>query len=108
MKNLRTYLMDPVRDFPWLRVEPPEERQRGRDGLLELRKRILQTRKQAEIVPNLDHEYLYHLNQARKAMEEGRYGLACHELKDVIHFREGISRQVLNNILALIESHLEV
>ena len=63
---------------------------------------------QAAVEPNLEHGYMFHLYQAEKAMRTGRYALACHELQDVIHFRHGISRQVLMIVLHQLQSYLEV
>jgi hypothetical protein len=109
-KNIRRYLMEPVSGFPWYRVEPAEQTGRGRLALMELALRIQKVldSHRAEVDPNLRHQYFYHLYEAKKAMEIGRYGLACPELQDVIHSREGICQQVLCNVLVQIQAHLGV
>ncbi|MCI2107056.1 MAG: hypothetical protein LKK00_10160 [Intestinimonas sp.] len=108
-KNIRRYLMEPVSSFPWYRVEPVEQTVRGRLALMELARRIQEVldSHRAEVDPNLRHQYFYHLHEVKKAMEIGRYGLACHELEDVIHDQTGISRQVLCNILTQIHVNPE-
>lgn len=107
-KDLRAYLMEPVANFPWYRVEPAEQTERGRLSLLELSRRIQKVfnNKLATVEPDLKHGYLYHLHESKKAMEIGRYGLACHELEDVIHLKQGICNQVLRNVQAQIYTHL--
>ncbi len=90
-----------VSNFLYLLFGPPNDDMRGRLTLEELSRRIqrLLDSGQAAIEPNLEHGYMFQLYQAEKAMRTGRYALACHELQDVIHFRHGISRQVLMIVL---------
>lgn len=110
VKGPRAYLMESVEGFYWDGFEPPNDDMRGRLALEELARRIqrLLDSGQAAVEPNLEHEYMFHLYQAEKAMRTGCYALACHELQDVIHFRHGISRQVLTIVLHQIHSYLEV
>ena len=110
VKDPRAYLMETVTGFYWEGFEPPSDDIRGRLALEELARRIqyLLDSGQATVEPNLEHGYMFQLYQAEKAMRTGRYALACHELQDVIHFRHGISRQVLMIVLHQLQSYLEV
>lgn len=108
--DARAYLMEAVEQFPWYREEPPEQTKRGRKALLELARRIQEprVRRCAVLLDAQPHDYFFHLREAQKAIQIGRYGLACHELQDVLHMGRQLSWQVLYNVLKLIRtSHLE-
>lgn len=104
--RLRDYLEAPIIDFPWLKVYTEAENRRGLLALWELARRLespLSLR--APLAEMRDHRYLFHLHEAKKAMDAGQYSLACHELQDVIHFYH--NRQVLYNILNMLKPYLE-
>lgn len=107
--KIRSYLMETVSGFSWCRQEPKELSERGRRALLELARRIQEpyVKSNATVRRDQPHEYFYHLYEAKKALEIGRYGLACHELEDVLHLGQQLSWQVLYNILKLIRTYLE-
>lgn len=104
--RLRDYLEEPITDFPWLQVYTEAENRRGLLALGELARRLetpLSLR--APLVEMQDHKYIFHLHEAKKAMDAGQYSLACHELLDVIHFYH--NRQVLYNVLNMLKPYLE-
>ncbi len=105
--HMEEYLSEPIHNFPWLREYTVEENQRGMRALLELTHRLDSPMgvSRAKFAPMNDHKYLYHLFEAKKAMDEGRYSLACHELLDVIHFYH--NHQVLYNVREMLGHYLE-